>query len=63
MAFKALKDAGYAPPEVAMLQELAAMRKELEAMDPRSDEAAALRQKVVEQELKARLRIEALSRR
>src|SRR3954469_3770084 len=63
MAFKVLKDAGYAPPEVAMLQELGAMRKALESLDPSSEEALALQRKIVEHEVKVRLRIEALSRR
>ena len=63
MAFKVLKDAGYAPPEVAMLQELGAMRKELEGMDPESAEAQALKKKIGDQELKVKLRIEALGRR
>lgn len=63
MAFKVLKDAGYAPPEVAMLQELGALRKAYAAAAPGSDEAEALKKKITDLELKVSLRIERLARR
>ena len=63
MAFKVLKDSGYTPPEIEMLHELAAMRKELEGLDPESPEAQALRTKVHDAELKVSLRIERLATR
>lgn len=61
MAFKMLRDSGYAPPEVAMLQELAGKRKALAALDARSPEADALRAEVNDMALKVSLRIERLA--
>jgi hypothetical protein len=63
MAFKVLKDSGFAPPEIAMLHELAGMRKELAALDAESPEAAALRAKIHEGEIKVSMRIERLASR
>jgi hypothetical protein len=61
MAFKALKDSGFAPPEVTLLHELAAKRKALAALDAQSPEAAALRREVNDMALKVSLRIERLA--
>jgi hypothetical protein len=36
MAFKVLKDAGIAPPEVAMFRELAELRRRLATLPPQS---------------------------
>ena len=63
LAFKALKDAGYAPPEVAMLRELGELRSELPALDATSPEAEALRRKINDLELKVSMRIERLASR
>src|SRR3954469_15455770 len=60
MAFKVLKDAGYAPPEVAMMRELSEGRAQLAALDPDSAEAEALRKKLLELELSVSLRLEKL---
>jgi hypothetical protein len=58
-AFKALKDAGYAPPEVALFHERAALKAERDAA---TDESArhALSKKLSELEQKIALRLEAL---
>lgn len=63
MAFKVLKDAGCSPPEIAMLHEVAAMRKTLGALESETAEAAALRRKIHDMELEVRLRIERLASR
>lgn len=63
MAFKVLKDAGYNPPEIEMLHEVAELRKRLEALDAASPEAEALRGKINEMDLKVSMRIERLARR
>lgn len=62
LAFKVLKDSGFAPAEVAMLQDIAELRKRYSAMDPDSDEARALATKIQDLEIEARLRIERLGR-
>ncbi len=61
LAFKVLKDSGYVPPEIEMLHELAALRKELEGLDPDSAQAEALRRKVNEMQVKVSLRVERLA--
>lgn len=63
LAFKALKDAGYAPPEVAMLRELADLRTGLQALDAASPEAEALRRKIADLEVGVSMRIERLASR
>lgn len=63
MAFKILKDSGYAPAEVQMLQELAGLRKEYAALDPHSEAAQALRAKISEMEVRVAMRIEKLGGR
>jgi hypothetical protein len=57
MAMKILHDAGVAPPEVEMLHQLAALRRDAAAAsDP--DEARRLRQKASELDQWIRLRLE-----
>ena len=62
LAFKVLKDSGFAPAEVAMLQEIAELRKAHAAMDPDTDDARTLSRKIQELEIEARLRIERLGK-
>ena len=62
LAFKVLKDSGFAPPEVSMLQEIAAMRRQLASLDPQGEEAKALVLKIQQMEVEARLRIERLGK-
>lgn len=63
LAFKALKDSGYAPPEVAMLHELADLRRQLQALDPESPEGENLRRKANDMALGISLRLERLASR
>ena len=59
MPFKILKDAGFAPPEIAWFHERAELTATLrEATDPQ--ERAALAQRLAELEQKIALRLEAL---
>lgn len=58
MAFKVLKDSGFAPAEVQMLRDQAELRERLASLDAHSDEAAALRQKISQLEVEISLRIE-----
>ena len=62
MAFKILKDSGFAPAEVQMLNETAALRKRLADMDAATPEAEALRRQVHDLELKISLRMERLAK-
>ncbi len=62
IAFKVLKDSGYAPPEVELMREQARMREELAALDPDSEEAARLRQRVSDLTIEIALRIERLAK-
>ena len=62
IAFKVLKDAGCAPAEVQMLNEVAEMRRKLKALAPESEEAAALRMKIIETEATISLRLERIAR-
>lgn len=59
MPFKILKDAGFAPPEIALFHERAAL---VERLKTASDEAArlAIRQQLSELEQKIALRLESL---
>jgi hypothetical protein len=59
MPFKILKDAGYAPPEIAMFHRRAELRSRLGATVD-ADEAAQLRQQLMELEQRLALRLEAL---
>ena len=61
MPFKILKDAGYAPPEVALFHERAALRAALDAA--RTDaERTRVQRELSELEQKIALRLEALRR-
>ena len=62
LAFKLLKDSGFAPAEVSMLQDIAELRKAYAALDPESDEARALASKIQNLEIEAKLRIERIGR-
>ena len=57
MAFKALKDAGFVPPEVETMQQIAALRQAIAAD---AAEANALRQRVSELQQHLALRLEKL---
>ena len=61
MPMKVLKDAGVVPPEVELMQQIAALQAELDAL---TDEAAAhaLRQRIAERRQVLALRLEALQR-
>lgn len=59
IAFKALKDAGFVPPEIETMQQIAALR-EVIASDPDAPEANALRQRVGELQQHLALRLEKL---
>ena len=62
IAFKVLKDAGCAPAEVQMLNDVAEMRRQLRALEPQSEEAASLRMKIIEMEATISLRLERIAR-
>jgi Domain of unknown function (DUF1992) len=59
MAFKALKDAGFAPPEVETMKQIAALR-EVIAADPEALQAQALRRRMTELQQHLALRLERL---
>lgn len=59
MAFKALKDAGFVPPEVETMKQIAALREVL-AAEPDAAKAGALRQRVSELQQHLALRLEKL---
>jgi Domain of unknown function (DUF1992) len=59
MAFKALKDAGFAPPEVETMKQIAALR-EVIAADPEAPQAEAMRQRMSELQQHLALRLEKL---
>jgi hypothetical protein len=61
MAFKILKDGGFAPPEVELLSQLADLRAELAALDPHSDRAAELQRALSDLQLRITVRMERLS--
>lgn len=62
MAFKVLKDAGYAPAEVQMINELATLREQLATLAADSQEAATLRARINDLQLKVAMRMERLAR-
>ena len=62
MGFKILKDAQCAPPEVAMLKEIAQLRAELEALTEGAPEADALRRRITDLEITVALRVDRLAR-
>jgi len=59
MAFKALKDAGFVPPEVETMQQIAALRAVIES-EPDAAKAAAMRRRVSELQQHLALRLEKL---
>jgi hypothetical protein len=59
MGFKALKDAGFVPPEVETMQQIAALREQL-ASAPAAADADALRQRISELQQHLALRLEKL---
>lgn len=59
LPMKMLKDAGYAPPEVALMQEIAALAASLEGR-PDDTETRAQRQKLAEMRQQLALRLEKL---
>ena len=59
MAFKALKDAGFVPPEVETMKQIAALR-ELIAAEPDAAKAEAMRRRVSELQQHLALRLEKL---
>ena len=59
MAFKALKDAGFVPPEVETMKQIAALREVL-AAEPDADKAEAMRRRVSELQQHLALRLERL---
>ena len=59
MAFKALKDAGFVPPEVELMKQVAALRECINAA-PDAPEAEAMRQRASELQQQLALRLEKL---
>lgn len=59
MGFKALKDAGYVPPEVELMQEIEALRKRLDA-EPHAADAAIQRQRLADMRQKLTMQLEQL---
>ena len=59
MAFKALKDAGFVPPEVETMQQIAALRQVIDA-DPDAPHADAMRRRLSELQQHLALRLEKL---
>lgn len=59
MAFKALKDAGFVPPEVETMKQIAALRQVIEAA-PDAPDAEAMRRRLSELQQHLALRLEKL---
>jgi hypothetical protein len=59
MAFKALKDAGFVPPEVETMRQIAALRQVI-AADPEAAQADAMRRRLGELRQHLALRLEKL---
>jgi hypothetical protein len=59
MAFKALKEAGFVPPEVQTMQRIAALRQAI-AADPGADGAGPMRARLAELQQQLALRLEKL---
>ena len=59
MAFKALKDAGFVPPEVETMKQIAALRQVIDAA-PDAPEAEAMRKRLSELQQHLALRLEKL---
>lgn len=62
LAFKILKDAGYGPPEIQMMQEIAMLRKELDRTPEESVDRRELEKKISELQLKVAIRLEVMKR-
>ncbi|WP_231137382.1 DnaJ family domain-containing protein [Chromobacterium paludis] len=60
MGYKILKNAGVVPPEVEIMKSLHAMREQLSALEPGSQEAQALRQEIQKAQLTLALQMDAL---
>ena len=60
MAFKALKDAGFVPPEVETMRQIAALKQVVDA-DPDAPQADAMRRRISELRQHLALRLEKLS--
>ena len=59
MAFKALKDAGFVPPEVETMKQIAALREVIET-EPDAAKAEAMRRRISELQQHLALRLEKL---
>ena len=59
MAFKALKDAGFVPPEVETMQQIAALRQLIDA-EPQAPQAEPMRRRLSELQQHLALRLEKL---
>lgn len=59
MAFKALKDAGFVPPEVETMKQIAALRQVIET-DPAAPDAESMRRRLSELQQHLALRLEKL---
>ena len=59
MAFKALKDAGFVPPEVETMRQIAALRQAIDAA-PEAAQAEAMRRRLSELQQHLALRLEKL---
>jgi hypothetical protein len=59
MAFKALKDAGFVPPEVETMKQIAALRQVIDA-EPDAPQAEAMRKRLSELQQHLALRLEKL---
>ncbi|MEP7100093.1 MAG: DUF1992 domain-containing protein [Burkholderiales bacterium] len=59
MAFKALKDAGFVPPEVETMKQIAALREVIET-EPDAAQAEAMRRRISELQQHLALRLEKL---
>jgi hypothetical protein len=60
MAFKALKDAGYVPPEVELMREIEALRLDLDKLPEHDPRATALQQRLSALRLRLAVRLEGL---
>ena len=60
MPFKILKDAGYAPPEIALMHEIAALQATLEGVPPDDAATRPQRQRLAEMRQQLALRLERL---
>ncbi|WP_116141612.1 DnaJ family domain-containing protein [Trinickia diaoshuihuensis] len=60
MPFKILKDAGFVPPEVEMLREIATLMEELNAMSPAHPQYEEKRARLADLRVKTSVRLEAM---